>query len=134
MTIIQILGLAIGLLTLLVSAELLRSAAARQRRPEVDATVGFRKVGTFGSLHQFGPNTLPIPSSGSATRSIFVVLTVMLFIGTGVVVHLAWEETHPDIRSAYGRAYERCVNEDGISRWQVQEVERCINTGRSAWQ
>jgi hypothetical protein len=35
MTITQILGLAIGILALLLSSELVRSMAARQRRPEV---------------------------------------------------------------------------------------------------
>ena len=134
MTIIQALGLVIGLLSLLVSAELARaSAAARRRRAETGMAVGFRNVGTFGSSSQFAPETLGIPSTGSAARTILSILLMVLFVGTGITVWFGYKETHPDIRSAYGRAYERCVNEKRISRWKVNEVDRCVSAERSTW-
>jgi hypothetical protein len=62
MTITEILGLAIGLLALLLSSELVRSGAARQKRPELNIDVGFRRVGTFGGLANVSPQTSPIAS------------------------------------------------------------------------
>src|SRR5437867_9340676 len=109
MTITQIFGVAIGFVALLLSSGLVRSIAARQKRPELNINVGFRWVGTFGTLAHVGPQTLPLPSTGSSVRAMVVVFVVALFFATAVTVKIAWDETHPDIRSAYGRAYERCV-------------------------
>src|SRR3954453_19403772 len=115
MSITQIVGLAVGILALLLSSELVRSMAARHKRPlQVDA--GFRRVGTFGVLTHVSPQTSPLPSTGSAGRSLIVIFGLALFLATGIVVKIAWDRTHPDIRSAYGRAYERCVGQ-GVSRW-----------------
>jgi hypothetical protein len=133
MTITQILGLAIGILALLLSSELVRSMAARQRRPEVNIEVGFRRVGTFGSLTHFGPETAPVPCIGSSVRALVVILVLAVFLATGITVKVAWDKTHPDIRSAHGRAYEACVRDKGVSRWNVQEVNRCVDKGRSSW-
>ena len=53
MSITQILGLAIGLLTLLLSSELVRSGAARQKRPELN------RIGDSEAL------LFPVPLSGA---------------------------------------------------------------------
>ena len=132
MTITQLLGLIIGLVTLLLSSELVRSVAARQRRPEVNIDIAFRRVGTYGGLANIGAQTAPLPSSGSCGRSLLVIFVLALFLATGIAVKIGWDKTHPDIRSAYGRAYERCV-EQGVSRWNVQEVDGCVFKERSSW-
>ena len=132
MSITQILGLVIGLLTLLLSSELVRSGAARQKRPELNIDVGFRRVGTFGGLANVSAQTSPIASTGSSGRPLVVLFALALFFATGIAVKITWDKTHPDIRSSYGRAYERCV-EEGVSRWNVQEVDRCVDRGRSSW-
>jgi len=132
MTITQILGLAIGLLALLLSSELVRSMAAQAKRPEININVAFRRVGTFDGLANISPQTSPLPSSGSSGRSLIVIFVLALFFVTGIAVKITWDKTHPDIRSAYGRAYEHCV-EEGVSRWNVQEVDRCVLRGRSSW-
>jgi hypothetical protein len=124
------IGVAIGLMALLLASGVVRSIVARQKRPEVN--VGFRRVGTLGSLAHVGPQTLPLPSTGSPGRALIVIFVVALFLATAVTVKIAWDKTHPDIRSAYGRAYELCVQE-GVSRWDVQEVDRCVEKGRSSW-
>ena len=133
MTITQILGLAIGILALLLSSELVRSMAARQKRREVNIEVGFRRVGTFGSLTHFSPETAPVPCTGSTGRALVVILVLAVFLATGITVKVAWDKTHPNIRSAYGRAYEDCVRDEGVNRWNVQEVNRCVDKGRSSW-
>jgi hypothetical protein len=132
MTIAQIIGVAIGFVALLLASEVVRSIVARQKRPEVNINVGFRRVGTFGSLAHVRPQTLPLPCTGSSGRALVVIFVVALFLATAVTVKIAWDKTHPDIRSAYGRAYELCVQE-GVRRWDVQEVDRCVEKGRSSW-
>ena len=101
MTITQILGLAIGLLALLLSSELVRSGAARQKRPELNIDVGFRRVGTFGGLANVSPQTSPIASTGSSSRPLVVLFALALFFAIGIAVKITWDKTHPDIRSAY---------------------------------
>jgi hypothetical protein len=134
MTLTQILVLAIGSLSLLISAELLRSMARQRGRAAVDAGTGFRQVGTFGGFAGSGSDVTPLPSTGSPGHALLMLFTLALLIGTGVVVKFAWNEANPDIRSAYGRAYEHCVREENISRWNVADVQRCIGRERSAWQ
>ncbi len=130
MTVTQILVLVIGGLALLLSAELVRSVARQRRHPSADLTPAFRQVGTFGKLQTFRSDTGPTPSSGSSGKGLLAVLMLATFLATGTAIKLAWDETHPDLRSAYGRAYERCVADRKISRWKVEEVERCIDSGR----
>ena len=90
------------------------------------------RVGTFGVLTHVSPQTSPLPSTGSAGRSLIVIFGLALFLATGIAVKIAWDKTHPDIRSAYGRAYERCLRQ-GVSRWNVQSVDLCVEKGRSSW-
>lgn len=130
MTVTQILVLIIGGLALLLSAELVRSVARQRRHPSIDLTPAFRQVGAFGNLQNFRSDAGPTPSSGSSGKGPLAVLIFATFLATGTTVKFAWDETHPDVRSAYGRAYERCVAERKISRWKVEEVERCIDSGR----
>jgi hypothetical protein len=130
-TIIQILVLVIGFLALLLSSELLRSTIKQRRRAVSESSPSFRQVGTFGQLSHFAAAAAPLPSSGSSGRAALSIFVLATFLGTGAAVKYAWDETHPDLRSAYGRAYERCVAEGRISRWRVEEVERCIHSGRS---
>jgi hypothetical protein len=134
MTLTQFLVLAVGSLSLLISAELLRSMARHRGRSAVDATAGFRQVGTFGGFAGSGHDVTPPPSTGSPGHALLMLFTLAMLIGTGVVVKFAWNEANPDIRSAYGRAYERCVREEKISRWNVADVQRCIGRERSVWQ
>jgi hypothetical protein len=95
--------------------------------------VGFRRVGTFGSLTHFSPETATVPCTGSSVRALVVILVLAVFLATGITVKVAWDKTHPGIRSAYGRAYEDCVRDEGVNRWNVQEVNRCVDKGRSSW-
>jgi hypothetical protein len=129
-TIIQVLVLVIGFLALLLSSELLRSTIKQRRRAVSEPSPSFRQVGTFGGLGHFAA-AAPLPSGGSSGRPALSIFVLATFLGTGAAVKYAWDETHPDLRSAYGRAYERCVAEGSISRWKVEEVERCIHSGRS---
>jgi hypothetical protein len=130
-TITQILVLVIGVLALLVSSELLRSILKQRRRTALEPAPSFRPVGTFGSLNHFGASAAPLPSGGSSGRTFLSIFVLAAFLGTGAAVKYAWDETHPDLRSSYGRAYERCVAERNLSRWNVEEVERCIHSGRA---
>jgi hypothetical protein len=130
-TIIQILVLVIGFLALLLSSELLRSTIKQRRRSLLEAAPSFRQVGTFGGLGHFSADAASPPSNGSSGRALLGIFVLATFVGTGAGVKYAWDETHPDLRSAYGRAYERCVVERNISRWKVEEVERCIHSGRA---
>ena len=61
MTFTQMLGLTIGVLALLLSSHVVRSTAARQKRSGVNIDVGFRRVGTFGSLSDFSSDKSPLP-------------------------------------------------------------------------
>lgn len=126
MTLIQILLLAIACLALLLSAQLIRAVAAQRRATAVEVEPSFRQVGTFGSLRYFNPEVMPLPSTGSAGKGVFVLLALFAFAAMGIMTKFTWDESHPDIRSAYGRAYEHCVQKEGISRWNVKEVQRCI--------
>jgi hypothetical protein len=130
-TITQMLALAIGALTLLLSSELIYSVVKHRRQPAKDMAPTFRQVGTFGVMCNMGNHADSLPSSGSSGRSFLAFFIIATFLGTGGAVKFAWDETHPDLRSAYGRAYERCVAEDKISRWNVEQVERCIYRGRA---
>jgi hypothetical protein len=130
-TITQILVSAVGGLGLLLSSELVRSSLKQRRRAAADMAPSFRQVGTFGGLGQFSGAASPLASTGSSGRGFFTVLLIVTFLGMGTVAKFAWDQTHPDLRSAYGRAYERCVTENKINRWKVEEVERCIHSGRS---
>ena len=127
MTTTQMLLVAIGGLAVLLSAQLLRSTVA-QRRQARDSDVVFRQVGTFASRGFPGAHAMPLPSTGSSGGVIVAAFLVVAACGTGLAGKLAWDETHPDIRSAYGRGYERCVQE-GVSRWKVEEIHRCIYRG-----
>ncbi len=69
---------------------------------------------------------MPLPSTGSAGKAVLARLALFAFGAAGTMIKFAWDEAHPDIRSAYSRAYQGCVREDGISRWNVKEVQRCI--------
>ena len=131
MTITQILVLAVGGLGLLLSSELVRSSFKQRRRAAADMAPNFRQVGTFGGLGHFSHAAGPLPSAGSSGRGLLTLLVIVSFLGMGTVVKFAWDQTHPDLRSAYGRAYERCVTENKVNRWNVEEVERCIHSGRS---
>ena len=130
MTILQILAISIAALALLLSSELVRSSFKQRKRGEGNMAPTFRQVGTFGSLGHFSNDATPLPSTGSSGRAVLTMLIVAAFLGTGAAIKFAWDETHPDLRSAYGRAYERCVSEKKVSRWNVEEVERCIYSGR----
>ena len=130
MTITQILTLTIGCLALLLSSELIRSTLKQRRSATVDTTPAFRQVGTFGGFGSLSHGASPLPSTGSSGRGVLAFFILLTLAGMGGAVKFAWDETHPDLRSAYGRAYERCVSENKISRWNVEEVERCIDTGR----
>jgi hypothetical protein len=127
MTITQILVVAIGGLAVLLSAQLLRTTVT-QRRQAADSEFAFRQVGTFGSRGSSGAHAMSLPSTGSSGRTLLIMFLLVATGATGLVGKLAWDETHPDIRSAYGRAYERCVQQ-GVSRWNVDDVERCIYRG-----
>ena len=127
MTITQILVVAIGGLAVLLSAQLLRTTVTQRRQPAA-SEFGFRQVGTFGSRGSSGAQAMPLPSTGSPGRAVLFIFLLTATGATGLVGKLAWDETHPDIRSAYGRAYERCVQQ-GESRWKVEEVHRCIYRG-----
>ena len=130
MTILQILAISIAALALLLSSELVRSSFKQRKRAEGDMAPTFRQVGTFGGLGHFNQDAAPLPSTGSSGKAVLTMLIVAAFLGTGAAIKFAWDETHPDLRSAYGRAYERCVSEKKVSRWKVEEVERCIYSGR----
>ena len=127
MTGTQMLVVLIGGLSVLLSAQLLR-ATVTQRRSSREAEFAFRQVGTSGSRGSSGGHAMPLPSSGSPGRVVLVAVLLVATVATALVGKLAWDETHPDIRSAYGRAYERCVQQ-GVSRWHVEDVERCIYRG-----
>jgi hypothetical protein len=126
MTITQLLLLGTGALTIVLAAMLLHSAAVQRRRRVVEVGPAFREVGTFGSLRDFGTDVM-LPPNRDTPRSAFILTLVAAgLIGSGVVVKHVWDETHPDIRSAYGRAYERCVAKDKVSRWDIEKVRRCV--------
>lgn len=134
MTLAEVLILGAGGLALLLSAELVRSARRQRRVPQVEPAPSFRQVGTFGFVGTAGADAAPLPSTGRAHHGVAVVVSIGLFLVMAMVVKLGWDQAHPDIRSAYGRAYERCVTEEKISRWHVSEVQRCIGRDRSPWE
>ena len=132
MTTTQLIILAIAVLALLLASQMLRSAAIRRGRPDINVDVGFRKVGTFGGLAHFDPKVASPPRGGSITGKIAMIVILPVFVSVGVAVKFAWDKTHPDIRTTYGRHYEQCVSQ-GISRWNVSEVNRCIHKGHEPW-
>ncbi len=132
MTVTQMLFLVIGSLALLLSVNLIRTSVARRRRPVIDIQPGFRQVGTFGSPRCVDREVVPLPNTGSSASAVLVLLAFFALVGGGTVVKFAWDQSHPDIRSGYGRAYEHCVREEGVSRWDVKEVQRCIQK-RPRW-
>ena len=126
MTTTQMVLVAIGGLAVLLSAQLLRSTVP-QRRQARDSDVVFRQVGTFGSRGSSGAHAT-LPATGSPGGVIVAAFLMVAACGTGLAGKLSRDETHPDIRSAYGRGYERCIQK-GVSRWKVEEIHRCIYRG-----
>src|SRR5262245_41967236 len=116
MTITQVLLLGIAGLSVLLSADLLRSALLERGKRSLELEPGWRQVGTYGRWYGSDANHAPGPRFRGSPK--LVVIFVLFCVG-GAVFKIAWDETHPTVRSAYGRAYERCVAEEHISRWQV---------------
>ena len=122
----QLLILGIGGLTILLAAMLVHSAAVQRHRGAIEVDPAFRPVGTFGSLRNFGTDAM-LPPNPDTPRSAFIItLCAAAVIASGVVVKHFWDETHPNIRSAYGSAYERCIGKDKIGRWNLERVRRCV--------
>ncbi|MCI0430883.1 MAG: hypothetical protein L0210_10130 [Rhodospirillales bacterium] len=126
MTLTQILLINIVVLTLGIALHMIKQAAKSRNHSMMTVETGFRNVGTFGSLRNFSGDTQPGGSVG--LKSVFLVL--LLGIG-GTVFTAVWHEANPDIRTPYGRAFERCVAKEQISRWRVEEVRRCVNSMRA---
>lgn len=63
---------------------------------------------------------------GERLFGLAVVTVLLLCIGSAVLA-AAWGETHPDRRTAYGRAYEECVSERQLNRWLVDQVRKCVS-------
>ena len=58
----------------------------------------------------------------------FTIGFVALLLSSGAVRSIVARQKRPEV----GRAYELCVQE-GVSRWDVQEVDQCVEKGRSSW-
>lgn len=123
MTITQLLLLSIAGLSVMLSADMLRASITHRRNAQDDLQPLWRQVGTFGRWHGSTASHERAPYSQGSIKGILILV---LFVIGAVVFKVAWDETHPTVRSAYGRAYERCVADQHISRWQVDEVRRCI--------
>ncbi len=127
MTVTQILLINIVLLASGIAAHTLKEAVSFRRRSLIDIDPDYRKVGTFGSLRNFSGDMPGV----SGRRLPFKPLLLVLLLGIGGAVFTAvWHEANPDIRTPYGRAYERCVAKEQISRWRAEEVRRCVNSMR----
>jgi hypothetical protein len=128
MTLTQILLINIVLLASGIAAHTLKEAVSSRRGPLTDIDPGYCKVGTFGSLSNFSGDMTRTPGKQLPFKPALLVL--LLGIG-GAAFAAVWHEANPDIRAPYGRAYERCVAKDQISRWRVEEVRRCVNSMRA---
>lgn len=87
----------------MLSAQLIRAAAAQRRTASLEIEPGFRQVGTFGGLHGFDREAMPLPSTGSAGKAVLARLALFAFGAAGTMIKFAWDEAHPDIRSAYSQ-------------------------------
>ena|SRR3712207_1890767 len=129
MTATQLIMLGITVICVLLGADLLRLAVANRRKRQVEVNPGFRRVGTYGSLKHFDPTpeaSFQSDSQGGGYAMLLAGLLLLVFVVGGIVFKMSWDAAHPDIRTRYGRDFERCIAEEGISRWQVAEVEKCI--------
>src|SRR5688572_6148164 len=127
MTVTQLLMLGITAICLFLGADLLRISVANRRKPQVEVNPIFRRVGTFGSLKNFDPGIeASFQAQGQGHSMIMAGLLLLVLVVGGIVFKMSWDEAHPDIRTRYGRDFERCVAEEGISRWHKAEVEYCI--------
>jgi hypothetical protein len=122
MSLIQFLLLAIAGISLVLASDLVRASYQSRKRQQVDVMPGWRGVGTFGKFDTTGIDAT-VSSSGPISIKTIVVLIALAALG--ICFKFAWDEAHPDIRTRYGRAYERCVIEEKTSRWKINEVHRC---------
>lgn len=128
MTVTQLLLINVVLLATAIAAHTLKEAVRSRGRPLTDIDPGYRGVGTFGSLKNFSGDMTRV--SGKQLPFKPALLVLLLGIG-GAVFAAVWHEANPDIRTPYGRAYERCVAKEQISRWRVEEARRCVNSMRA---
>ena len=128
MTVTQLLLIAILLLASAIAAHSVKEAIHSHRRQLVDIDARHRQIGTFGSLDKFSTDAAAL--SGGSFPFKALLLVVLLGIG-GAAFTAVWSEAHPDIRTSYGRAYERCVAKEQLSRWRVDEVRRCVDGMRA---
>jgi hypothetical protein len=122
MSLIQFLVLAIAVVSVILASDLLRASYESRKRQQVDIMPGWRPVGTFG---KFETSKLDASVSPPGPISIRTILVLIALLALGVCFKFAWDEAHPDIRTRYGRAYERCIIEEQISRWKISEVHHC---------
>ena len=127
MTTTQLLLISIAGLSLFLGADLLWLSWSRRRKPQIEVEPGFRRVGTFGSLKNFeGSAEASFQAQGQGPAVVVAALLLIVLAAGGIVFKVSWDEAHPDIRTRYGRAFEYCVAEEGISRWDKAQVDTCI--------
>ena len=122
MSLIQFLVLAIAVISLILASDLVRASYQSRKRQQVDVAPGWRAVGTFGKFDTPGVDASVSPPGPISIRTILVLIALAAL---GICFKFAWDEAHPDIRTRYGRAYERCVIQENISRWNFNEAHRC---------
>jgi len=80
------------------------------------------------SLHSPASTGVGSGNLGAVDRDLPLIsfLAVLTLVLLGFVLRSIWAEAYPDASTPYGSAYERCVAEDGLSRWHVEAVRSCI--------
>ena len=122
MSVIQLLVLAIAVISLILASDLVRASYQSRKRRQVDVMPGWRAVGTFG---KFDTTSIDASVASSGPISIKTIVVLLALPALGICFKFAWDEAHPDIRTRYGRAYERCVIQENITRWNISEAHRC---------
>lgn len=126
MTFTQILLISIALLTAGFAAHMIKQVVKSCSHPLMDIEPDYCHAGSFRDPIELGTDMQP--GEAFALKPVFLVLLLGI---AGAVFTAVWREANPDIRTPYGRAYERCVAKEQISRWQVEVVRHCVNSMRA---
>ena len=122
MSLTQTILIVIAAMSVLLAADLLKTAARTRNGRREEAGSDWRSVGTFG---RSAGRAMDPHSAQSGPMSLKAAFVLLAMAAAGVSFKFAWDEAHPDIRSRYGRAYERCVSEEHLNRWQISQVRTC---------
>src|SRR3954452_16783600 len=99
MSVIQLLVLAIAVISLVLASDLVRASYQSRKRQPVDVMPGWRAVGTFGKVETASIDASVSPPGPISIRTVVVLIAL---VALGVCFKFAWDEAHPDIRTRYG--------------------------------